>query len=299
LSNPRTPSFRSTYRKPARRTLGAAGTTAAAAALAAVGLAAATPAGPGATRTLGPALTARGGAGPLPLVQMSLDGRASNRAEGGSPASQLAAGVSPVTVTGRAILASGLAAGAALDGTAEHLHRAAPAGQAKAADKAKVAGRTRAGRTRAGKTRAGKTRAGKTRAGHRGHLASTRLTGPCATSTLHWWICAAEHTLEQHGVPRGRLSTNAAYIVVKHESGANPHAYNGWDSNAAAGHPSEGIAQVIGPTFRAYALGGHHNIWNPVDNMIAAFRYAISRYGSMNNIPGVVNVRQGGSYVGY
>jgi SLT domain-containing protein len=33
--------------------------------------------------------------------------------------------------------------------------------------------------------------------------------------------------------------------------------------------------------------------------MIAAFRYAISRYGSMNSIPGVVAVRQGGSYVGY
>ena len=98
---------------------------------------------------------------------------------------------------------------------------------------------------------------------------------------------------------RGRLSTNAAYIVVKHESGANPHAYNGWDSNAAAGHPSEGIAQMIGPTFHAYALPGHHNIWNLVENMIAAFRYAISRYGSMNSIPGVVNVRQGGSYVGY
>jgi SLT domain-containing protein len=69
--------------------------------------------------------------------------------------------------------------------------------------------------------------------------------------------------------------------------------------SAAAGHPSEGIAQVIGPTFHAYALPGHHNIWNPVDNMIAAFRYAISRYGSMNNIPGVVAVRQGGSYMGY
>ena len=128
---------------------------------------------------------------------------------------------------------------------------------------------------------------------------STRHTGPCASSTLHWWICSAEHALEQHGVSRGLLSTSAAYIVVEHESGGNPHAYNGWDSNAAAGHPSEGIAQVIGPTFHAYALPGHHNIWNPVDNMIAAFRYAISRYGSMNNIPGVVSVRQGGSYMGY
>ena len=56
---------------------------------------------------------------------------------------------------------------------------------------------------------------------------------------------------------------------------------------------------MIGPTFHAYALPGHHDIWNPVDNMIAAFRYAISRYGSMNNIPGVMAVRQGGSYMGY
>jgi hypothetical protein len=264
LSNPRTPRFRHAYRKPARRTFAVAGTATAAATLVAGGLATATPGSPGATTTPDPALTAHGGIGTLPLAQTSLDRRASSRADGGSPASQLAAGIAPVTATGRAILASGLAAPA---------HQAKAAHQAEAAHKAK--------------------------AGHRVHLASTRHTGPCATSTLHWWICAAEHALEQHGVSRGRLSTNAAYIVVKHESGANPHAYNGWDSNAAAGHPSEGIAQVIDPTFRAYALPGHHRIWNPVDNMIAAFRYAISRYGSMDNIPGVVNVRQGGSYVGY
>jgi SLT domain-containing protein len=35
-------------------------------------------------------------------------------------------------------------------------------------------------------------------------------------------------------------------------------------------HPSEGIAQVIGPTFHAYKLHGYGDIWNPVDNMIAA-----------------------------
>jgi len=122
---------------------------------------------------------------------------------------------------------------------------------------------------------------------------------PCPGSGLQQWICQAGQALIQHGTPRSQWSTQAAYIVVEHESSGNPRAYNGWDSNAAAGHPSEGIAQVIGPTFRAYALPGHTDIWNPVDNMIAAFRYAISRYGSMNNIPGVVTVRQGGSYVGY
>lgn len=294
LSHPRTPPFRNAYRKPARRTFAVAGTAAAAAALVAVGLATASPGGPGATPTRGMALTAHGGTGTLPLAQISLDRRARSRADGGSGAAQLAVGIAPVTATGRAILASGLAGALVAPArsgrsrpahsgnqapssrpaqAAGHVHRAAPAPNVKAAHKVK--------------------------AGHRAHLASTRHAGPCGTSTLHWWICAAEHALEQHGVARGRLSTSAAYIVVKHESGANPHAYNGWDSNAAAGHPSEGIAQVIGPTFRAYALPGHHRIWNPVDNMIAAFRYAISRYGSMNNIPGVVNVRQGGSYVGY
>ena len=276
MSIPRTPPFRNACRKPARRTFAVAATTAGAAALVAVGLAAATPGGPGATPALGTALAVHGGTGTLPLAQISPDRRASSRAGGGSPASQLAAGVSPVTASGRAILASGLAAAVAAP---------ARSGKSRPARKATTA------RTA--------TTAHQAKAGHRAHLTSTRHTGPCATSTLHWWICAAEHTLEQHGVSRGRLSTNAAYIVVKHESGANPHAYNGWDSNAAAGHPSEGIAQVIGPTFRAYALTGHHNIWNPVDNMIAAFHYAISRYGSMNNIPGVVNVRHGGSYVGY
>jgi hypothetical protein len=102
-----------------------------------------------------------------------------------------------------------------------------------------------------------------------------------------------------NGTPRSKINTAAALIVVKHESSGNPSAYNGWDSNAAAGTPSEGIAQVIGPTFRAYSVPGHTNIWNPVDNMIAAFRYAINRYGSMNNIPGVVAVRHSGYYVGY
>jgi hypothetical protein len=133
----------------------------------------------------------------------------------------------------------------------------------------------------------------------RGGPVPARPVRACADSTLHWWICHVEGVLARHGTARGLLSTNAAYIVVEHESGGNPHAFNGWDINAAQGHPSEGIAQVIGPTFHAYALHGYGDIWDPVDNMIAAFRYAISRYGSMNNIPGVVAVRQGGSYVGY
>lgn len=238
LSIPRTFTSLNPYRKPSRLTFAVAGTAAAAAALVTVGLSTASP---GAPATLSTALAAHG-TSTLPPAHLALDQTGS---AGSHAPVLLAGGVSPVTATGRAILASGRAAVQPRKSARQARH------------------------------------------------------GVCASTTLHWWICSAEHALEEHGVSRGLLNTSAAYIVVQHESGANPHAFNGWDSNAAAGHPSEGIAQVIGPTFQAYALPGHHDIWNPVDNMIAAFRYAISRYGSMDHIPGVVAVRQGGSYMGY
>jgi hypothetical protein len=248
-------------------------------------------ASPGTPPALGTALAAQGGTRTLHVAPRAAALDQAGRAGSQVPV-HLAGGVSPVTATGRAILASGRAAAqprkpapAARGGNrAPAAHQAKPAGQkggsARPVRHAHLVDRS---------------------ARHVHHAATAHQArhGVCASSTLHWWVCSAEHALEEHGVSRGQLSTGAAYIVVHHESGANPRAYNGWDSNAAAGHPSEGIAQVIGPTFHAYALPGHHDIWNPVDNMIAAFRYAISRYGSMNNIPGVVAVRQGGSYMGY
>lgn len=63
------------------------------------------------------------------------------------------------------------------------------------------------------------------------------------------------------------------------ESGGDPRAQNNWDSNAAAGTPSMGLLQTIMPTFQAYAMKGMNNIWNPVDNAVAAIRYMMARYG--------------------
>jgi len=300
LSIPRTFTSRNPYRKPSRLTFAVAGTTAAAAALVAVGLSTASP---GAPATLSTALAAHGGASTLPLGHLALGqtGSAGSHAPvhlagGGSPV-HLAGGGSPVTATGWSILASGRAAAQ----PRKPASAARGGNRAPAAHQAKPAGQKGSGQKGSGARPVRHAHLVDRSARRTHHVATAQQArhGVCASSTLHWWICSAEHALEEHGVSRGRLSTGAAYIVVRHESGANPRAYNGWDSNAAAGHPSEGIAQVIGPTFHAYALPGHHDIWNPVDNMIAAFRYAISRYGSMNNIPGVVAVRQGGSYMGY
>lgn len=59
--------------------------------------------------------------------------------------------------------------------------------------------------------------------------------------------------------------------VIKHESGGRANAINLWDSNAKKGTPSKGILQFIDSTFRKYAMPGHTNIWNPLDQLLAMF----------------------------
>jgi hypothetical protein len=88
------------------------------------------------------------------------------------------------------------------------------------------------------------------------------------------------------------------YNIAMHESGGNPRAINLWDSNAAAGHPSKGIMQTIDSTFNAYSIKGHKDIWNPVDNIIAGTRYAISRYGR-KWLENGGNKDKDGNYIGY
>ncbi|WP_245548243.1 transglycosylase SLT domain-containing protein [Nocardia pneumoniae] len=113
------------------------------------------------------------------------------------------------------------------------------------------------------------------------------------------WINEALHVLRQHGYDTRQIDPADIAAIIQHESGGNPNAINLWDSNAARGIPSKGLMQTIDPTFNAYSLPGHRDIWNPVDNIVAGVRYAIDRYGSVSNVPGIVQMRSGGSYVGY
>lgn len=73
--------------------------------------------------------------------------------------------------------------------------------------------------------------------------------------------------------------------LITRESGWNAGIVNHWDSNAAAGHPSGGLAQVIGPTFAAYHVAGtSSNLLDPVANVAAAINYIVHRYGNISNV---------------
>jgi LysM repeat protein len=113
------------------------------------------------------------------------------------------------------------------------------------------------------------------------------------------WIRQAQQILAAAGVPADKMNARDIATIIQRESSGNPNAQNNWDSNARRGTPSIGLMQTIQPTFDAHKLPGHDNIRNPVDNIIAGVRYAISRYGSVSNVPGVRALREGGAYVGY
>lgn len=76
--------------------------------------------------------------------------------------------------------------------------------------------------------------------------------------------------------------------MSEHESGDNPNAANGWDSNAVGaeqvdGFPaqsSRGLVQCIPETFSTYHVSGTSNsIYDPVASVAASMNYLTDRYG--------------------
>ncbi|HEX8823065.1 MAG TPA: transglycosylase SLT domain-containing protein, partial [Archangium sp.] len=113
------------------------------------------------------------------------------------------------------------------------------------------------------------------------------------------WIRQATDKLKAAGVPVEKMNPQDIAKIIQHESSGNPNAINLWDDNARRGTPSIGLMQTIQPTFDAYKVAGHDDIRNPVDNIVAAVRYAVDRYGSVSNVPGLQSMGNGGGYVGY
>lgn len=95
------------------------------------------------------------------------------------------------------------------------------------------------------------------------------------------WRTLATRALQMTG-QYSEANLERLLYQMQTESGGNPNAINNWDINAINGTPSKGLMQVIDPTFRAYAMPGYDkNIYDPLSNMLASIRYAVSRYGSL------------------
>lgn len=111
------------------------------------------------------------------------------------------------------------------------------------------------------------------------------IAAPGKGSGAQKWAPVAAQALSMLGLPGTALPTVLYRIGM--ESGGNPTIVNKWDSNWQAGHPSVGLMQVIGPTFKAYA-GMFKNTGpfsygtstNPLANIYAGLNYARNRYGS-------------------
>jgi phage-related protein len=100
------------------------------------------------------------------------------------------------------------------------------------------------------------------------------------SGNLAGWITAA---MQITGVPASWFGPLT--VLIGRESGGNPNAINLTDSNAAAGHPSQGLMQTIPSTFEAYRDPRLPDvITNPIANIVAGINYILSRYGSIFNV---------------
>lgn len=94
------------------------------------------------------------------------------------------------------------------------------------------------------------------------------------------WRPTVNQALALLGMDPGQA--NIVLNQIRTESSGNPRAINLTDSNARKGTPSKGLIQAIDPTFQAYRLQNLPNdVYDPLANIVAGIRYAVSRYGSL------------------
>ena len=94
------------------------------------------------------------------------------------------------------------------------------------------------------------------------------------------WANLVSDVMAEHNIPDRYLEGILAQI--QQESFGDPKATNNWDSNAAAGDPSNGLLQVIGSTYQAHAKKDYENRKYqdvPYTNIYAALNYVKAAYG--------------------
>jgi hypothetical protein len=80
--------------------------------------------------------------------------------------------------------------------------------------------------------------------------------------------------------PVARANWTKGYrVLIERESGGDVGSINLDDSNAAAGHPSQGLTQTIPSTFGAYHVAGTSSeITDPTANIAASMNYVMDTY---------------------
>jgi hypothetical protein len=152
-------------------------------------------------------------------------------------------------------------------------------------------------------------------------LTATPPQDPAELDALAEGVYRVEHTYTRPGVPyvagndedldgwiaqalglMGLPQTLAPGVreIIMHESRGDPDAINNWDSNAAAGIPSQGLMQVIPPVFENCVLPSlaDQPITDPVANITAGVRAMIANHGVWVLYQGGRRDSEG-NYIGY
>jgi hypothetical protein len=93
------------------------------------------------------------------------------------------------------------------------------------------------------------------------------------------WLAAAMHIT---GAPSHWMRGLAQLVGL--ESGGNPRAVN---PTEVGSENATGLLQTLPSTFRAHAMPGMGDIFNPIHNAAAAIRYIMDTYGSVYSIRGI------------
>jgi len=111
------------------------------------------------------------------------------------------------------------------------------------------------------------------------------------------WADVVYQALKMENLPAS--AAGGVLRLIQSESGGDANAVNLWDSNAQAGHPSQGLMQLIPDTFAAnHWPGTSDNIRDPLANIAAGINYAVKTYG-IDMLMGGGRHDGTGRYVGY
>ncbi|MCW2281423.1 phage tail tape measure protein [Lactococcus lactis] len=114
-----------------------------------------------------------------------------------------------------------------------------------------------------------------------GKLGTGEISKGASGSGAERWRGQVIKAANMVGFPTDKSHIDRIIAQIQTESGGNEKAVQGniGDINNITGDLAKGLMQTISATFNAYKVPGHDNIFNGFDNILAALRYIMSRYG--------------------